>query len=123
MLLPAYVTGSELTIVTSLFMFIRLKSTGLIFSVVIVSISTVTFFIFKLALEGASSLTDASQDFAKPPNLDGSIKFTKFDLQFLRSCRPLILTVGSTFKISKDTFPTISQNVILNGAINLLLTF
>jgi len=122
-ILPAYVTGAEYFVVFAMFQAIRMNSAELYMPTMSLTIGVLCFVILKLALESGAKLTEASRDFGKPPYVNGQEKLSKMDTAFLCSCRPLILTVGHTFRISRDTFPTISQDIILSGLINLLLTF
>jgi len=123
-LLPSYLIAGELIIISSLFLAIRLKiSVGHIFTVAIVAMGIICFFILKLCLEFAAEVTETSMEFARIPYLYEMIPVTTKDKAFWRSCRPMVISVGATFTINRETFPNISQDIILNGLINLLLTF
>jgi hypothetical protein len=123
-LLPAYITGSELLTVASLFFAIRLNAVlGLHFTVIMFLVGIITFIILKVALEFSAKVGELSVGFSRNPFLPEGRQFTREDKSFLKSCKPLKLRVGSSFSIVKDTFPTISQDIILGNLINLLITF
>jgi len=123
MVIPAYVTGGEYFVIFAMFLLIRINFTEPYLPVITGSIGVICFVVLKLAIEYAARLADASAEFGKPRFSVKGTKLSKYDRAFLRSCRPLLVKVGKTFKISRDTFPTISQDIIMSGLINLLLTF
>ena len=123
-ILPASVTGAEVIIIFALFASLRLRETvGPIIIMLTMTLGGICFFVFKKALEFASRVTESSQDFSRTPFLKEGDKLNKYERVFLFSCKPLVLRVGETFVITKETFPTISQDIILGNLINLLLTF
>ena len=126
-LLPAAVAGAEIFIIFALFTSIRLNThgstNGSLLALSFLSVGAITFYVFKRCLEFASKVTEASRDFSRIPFLQEGSRFLHEDKVFLASCRPLALKVGDTFIITKESFPTISQDIILTTLINLLITF
>ena len=124
-LLPAILTASEMVILFSLFLAIRLNTytDEQLFTVLAICIGGISFFTLKQALEYAAKVMESSQAFSKIPFLKRGCHFEIEDRLFLASCKPLVISVGGTFSITNDTFPTISQNIILVNLINLLITF
>ena len=122
-LLPAYITAAELVIIVTMFLVIRLNvSAGQFMTVLSLSVGIVTVLCLRFGIDFASKLYDFSRNFSTTPFEDVK-RFTKYDRCMLASCRPLQLKVGETFKITRNTFPTISQDIILGSLVNLLLTF
>ena len=126
-LLPTSVTGAEMIIIFALFAAIRLNTHGAtnekLMALAFLSVGTITFFIFKQGIEFASKVTDASRDFSRMQFLQECFRCEQEDKVFLASCKPLVIKVGETFTITKESFPTISQDIILANLVNLLLTF
>ena len=126
-LLPASIAGAETVIIFALFSAIRLNTYGSthenLMALVFLSVGTICFFIFKRCIELAAKVMRVSRDFSRIPFLQEGSRFEHRDNVFLVSCRPLVLKVGDTFVITRDTFPTISQDIILTTLINLLITF
>ena len=123
-ILPVCVTGAELIIVFTLFASLRLHAlVGTFIIMVVMAVGGICFIVFKEALEYASMVTESSRDFSRTPFLKEGDKLSQYERVFLFSCKPLVLRVGETFVITKETFPTISQDIILGNLINLLLTF
>ena len=89
----------------------------------VISIGAIAFFIFKRAMEFASKVTGSSQDFSRIPFLQKGSELAHQDKVFLTSCKPLEIKVGATFIITKESFPTISQDIILGILVNLLMMF
>jgi len=124
-ILSSLLTRAEMVSIFALFTSIRFNITLGAFMVAIITfIGTICFIFIKLGIEYASNFTDASRDFGKLPCIVGpNTRLKKVDTIFRRSCRPLVTVVGSTFTITRNTFQSISQDVIFSGLINLLLTF
>jgi len=121
-LLPAFVAGAELFIIFSMFLVIRMNlALGFLFSAVGISLGINCFVFLKLSLQFSAKVTSSSKAFSTTPYVSRKTHFSKEDRRFLASCRPLALRVGSTFTISRETFPTISQDIILIKLMNLLV--
>jgi hypothetical protein len=122
--LPAFIAGAEMVIIGTLFIAIRLHAyEEPFFTLSAFGIATACFFIHKKSIEFAAKITEASQDFSRIPFMEKGCQLGHKDRLFLSSCKPLVLRVGSTFTITKDTFPTISNDVIMGTLINCLITF
>ena len=123
-LVPAYITESEFLILAALFLAIRLGvSPGFIFILIDVPIGLACFSCLKFGIEFAATVTELSRSCSWTPFLKYRSNFTKEDRTFLKSCATLKFKVGETFTISRETFPTMSQQIILNNLVNLLVTF
>ena len=129
-LLLASVAGAEMVTICALFAAIRLNTHGSTNEkfMALAFLSTrlfICFYIFKQCIEVASKVTDAFRNFSRIPFLiQGSrFRFAYENKVFLASCKPLVLTVGEICTITKQSFPTISQDIILGSIVNLLLTF
>jgi len=121
-LVPVFVVGAELFILFSMFLVIRLNlALGFLLSAVGISLGINGFVFLKLALGFAAKVTSSSKAFSSTSYLTRKTHFSKEDRRFLISCRPLAFRVGSTFTISRETFPKISQDIILTKLMNLLV--
>ena len=127
-LLPAGVAVAEVVIISGLFVAIRLNTYGTsteerLLALVFLSVETNCFFVFKQCIEFASKVTDASRDFSRIPFLQKGSRYEHKDREFLASCKPLTFKVGETFTINRESFPTITMDIILGTLVNLLITF
>ena len=123
-IIPVCVTGGEVIILFTLFVSIRLNI--LVEPIIVlttISIGGICFFVFKKTFDFASRITEACREFSQPPFLQRGNHFEKQDRLFLLSCKPLEIKIGAPIVITKNTFPTISQDVILGNLFNLLLIF
>jgi len=73
---------------------------------------------FKLGYQ----LTEDSAVFLKSFTQSKSRYKTKENRQFFRSCQRFRLNIGNFFKVSRNTFPAVMHEIILNTVINLLVT-
>jgi hypothetical protein len=122
-LLPFYLTGAELLSVAALYCAIRMHVSLGLFTVLALGTGMTCFLTLKVALEFSAKVGESSREFSQTPFLPEGSLFTKEYRMFLKSCKPLDLRVGDSFPITKDTFPTISQDIILGNLINLLVGF
>ena len=123
-LVPALVTGAQLLILASLFLVIRIGvSSGILFIILDVPLGIMCFICLKTGIEFASNVTELSQNCSWTPFLNHRPDFTKKDRIFLKSCALLKFKVGETFTITKVSFPTMSQQIILGNLVNLLVLF
>ena len=126
-LLPALLFSAEMVIIFGLFLSIRFHTHDanepIFSSLAAVSIGGLTLFILRRAFEVGVNLMETSQDFSRIPFLQKGCSFETKDRLVLASCKPLVLKVGEVFLITKETFPTILQDIILGNLINLLITF
>jgi len=121
-LLPVYVTAAELVVTSSIFSSIKMTNSTF-FAIPLLAVGLICFSILKVALEFASKVTTNSRDFSRTPYPAGGrpIMLSQEEKVFLQSCKPLLLRVGDTFTITEETFPTISQDIIMTNVINLLV--
>lgn len=120
-ILPSIVVVAELLIVTTLYCLIRLYSSIHLF--LLFALLSVSFFatvVLTLAIWLAVRTTEYSEKFIA---LGHSIQLTKGENLFLRSCHRLRWKIGKTFVLTRDSLPTIYQDIIGAYTINLLLTF
>ena len=126
-LVTATLAGTEFVIIFAFLAAIRLNTYGAandkFIAFVFLSVGAMFFFLFKQSIEFASKVTDTSRDFSRIPFLEEGSHFEHKDEVFLASCKPLVIRVGETFTFTKNSFPTISQDVILGTLVNLLITF
>jgi len=123
-LLPALLTATEVFTVFAFFTSIRFNFTlGPLMPLVILPVGIICFFLLKVCFECGARLRDASRDISKLPYLVPTTRLMKTETVFLRSCKPITIVVGSTVTVTRNTFLTVSQDIVLMGLINLLLTF
>jgi len=119
-MLPCFMTTAELVCISGLYLAIRLNGViGIFLAGVFFNFAAACFCIFKISLEFAAKVTTISEGFSKIHSRERPL--TKLDRCFLASCGKLKLKVGETFTITGDTFPTVSQDIILGNLINLLV--
>jgi len=125
-LLPTFILAGELIIIAGFFLPIRFSfSSGGTVLFITLAVGLSSALTFKKSLEGASYLTKASREFSRAPypSTKYPVRFSKEDRIYLASCRPLVIKVAGSFAITKETFPTVSRDIILGNVINLLLMF
>ena len=116
-LLQVYILAAELMILTMLYVCIRNLSPITVFAGVSGGISLACLMCLNLALGCASKMNDSSRTMYK--NVD---KTTKEQKAVLRSFKPMVIRVGDTFTITRESFPNI-LDYILSHLVNLLVTF
>ena len=126
--LPLCMVGTELIIIFALFLAIRLNADTqaqdkLIIAVSALSIGAISFYNLKQGVEFSSKITESSREFSRIPVLGKGACFEPKDRLFFASCKPLVAKVGGTFIITRQSFLTISQDIILGSLVNLLITF
>jgi hypothetical protein len=113
-LLPTYIGLAEGLILASLYLIICFNvAVGTFITLLTGLIFIIVFGCLKFALKYGSEMTEWSEEFARHPYSADCRNFTKADRVFFASCKPLILKVGHTFVITKETFHTISQDIVL----------
>jgi len=121
-LIPVCITTAELVDIFGLFATIRFITTDAQdLSIITLIFVLIVFALLKVGLQFASGVTISSERFART-QING-FRFRKEDQLFLKSCKPLAIRIGGTFTVTDETFPTISQYIIMNNVINLLLLF
>jgi len=111
--------GEALTIL-SLYIIIRMKLRLGLIGPFAVMLGAIFYFAMKTALQYCAALTARSQEFCKPSSFRS---LSKEDRCRLASCKPLTVVIGSTFTVTKQSFLTISQDIILINVINLLVAY
>jgi hypothetical protein len=115
---------AEALLLASLYLIVSLNvAVGVLFTLLTILVFIIVFGCLKFALKYSSEMTEVSKDFARYPYLRDGRSLTKADRAFFASCKPLALQVGYTFTITKETFPTISKDIVLENLVNLLLGF
>ena len=122
-LVPLFLAGGELVVILSFFLAIRLSSTEPFITMVMLSIGVAGLVFIERALDFAAKFTESSRQFSRIPFLRKGCHFRKRDKVFLASISPLVIRVANTFTITKATFPTILQDIILVNLMHLLITF
>jgi len=123
-ILPTWVVGAEAIVVFALFLAIRCSiSLGSLLTFMLVFMGVICFVTLKVIFKFAGKLTDDSRIFENPLYLSLNYGISKTELAFWRPCKPLAFVVGSTINVTRNTFPTVSQDIILVGITNLLVTF
>jgi len=118
LLLPSFMTAAEFLVIFTLYTGIRTNS--ILLRIMALIISGIGYFVLKTAFEFGAVITDSSREFLKFSN---ALNLRKEDRLLISSSQPLTFTIGNTFTISKQTFPTISQDIILTGVVNVLVTY
>lgn len=119
--LPSIVITAEILIITTLYCLIHLYSKLPVFLLcLLLCVSLVASVVLTLAVWLAVRQTEYSEKYIA---LRRSVRLTKGEQSFLRSCRQLKWKIGNTFVLSRDSLSTIYQDIIVTGTINLLLTF
>ena len=125
LLLPLCTTATEMLVILTFFLAIRLNADGndkLLVAVSCLAVGAMSFYNLKQGLEFASKVTESSRDFSQVPFLQKGYQLAHKDKVFLASCKPLETKVG-VFTITKESFPTISHEIILGNLVSLLVTF
>jgi len=124
-LLPAFITATELMIIGTLYISIRLNldgSTGVWISLILGSVSVGGLMKLKTDFSFTARMTDRSINFKEMVNLEEA-RITPEDRRFLNSCIPIRVKVGGIFTITQQSFITIAQDVVLTNLINLLVLY
>jgi len=123
--LPVYIACAEAIIISTVFLVIRLHQvSGWLVTLFCLFDGILCFFAFKATLQFSARVRDSSIEFARLPYVKRARdRLSKSDKLFLASCKPLELRVSSTFTVTRESFPTISQYIILASIINLLVIF
>jgi len=116
-LYPILTVAAEIMIIFTAYVAIRTDS---VFMRAVAFIVSATVFIFlKTALEFGANLAESSREFLK---LSNGHNLPEEDKLMMAASRALTIVVGNTFTITKETFPTISQDIILDQLITLLVS-
>jgi hypothetical protein len=119
--LPIVMPMAELLIVVALYSVIRLSSSlNALITLTLMAVGLVAGMVLKLGIDVAVRVTEKSETIRALALRKG---FTKADIRFFRSCRPLKWKIGSTFTITRETFPHILNEIIIANVINLLVAF
>jgi len=121
-LLTGFITMDQILLIISLFLVIRMNISihGVFVPFFLLGIGGMCYFALKVALDFAGKLMQLSEEFCHPSGLRG---FNKEEKCRLASCKPLRIVVGNTFTITRQTFSTISQDIVLANVINLLVGY
>ncbi len=119
--LPIVIPVAEFLIVVTFYSVIRLSSSFNAFiTLTLMAVGLVAGMVLKLGIDVAVRVTEKSETIRALALRKG---FTKADIRFFRSCRPLKWKIGSTFTITRETFPHILNEIIIANVINLLVAF
>jgi len=122
-LVPGFLTATEVMIIGSLYTAVRLNRTnGIYFSLLLGSLGVRGLLKIKMDLGFAMRMTELSINFKHLVRLEGA-RCTVEDRRFLDSCLPIRLKLGDTFTVSKNTYYTIVQDIIISNLVNLLVTY
>ncbi len=119
-LLTGFLVMIQVIIVLSLVLSIRMNINAGFVVPIVLFVGGVGYTILKLVLEYQGNLTRLSKEFRQPAGLRG---FNKEDKCRLASCRPWRIVIGNTFTITRQTFATISQDIILGNVVNILVAY
>jgi len=119
-MLSDWLLTGEALMILGFFIAIRMNTRLGLISLFALIFAGVTFYCFKVTIEFAADLTDRSQEFCKSKTSGPLSKEIQYSLS---SCQPLKTPIGGTITISKETFPNVSQQVILDNLINLLVGY
>jgi len=122
MIMLPLITLEEVFVVVTLYTSIRMEVKGGFLTLIILGLSANNYSALKTICEASVAMTEASAGFSKLIKKIGSgSRLGKEDRLMLAACRPIKTVVGSMFTISRETLPTITQDIILGNVINLLL--
>jgi hypothetical protein len=125
--IPVYLVNAELLIISSLFQVIRLLSLGgplVTGAPLLIALATVT--VFRSCLEIAVRLTNLSVNFSCLPFSQRNVKeglVSREERRFFKSCKSLSVRIGGTFTVTRETFPTVAQHILINYLVTLLISF
>ncbi len=103
--LPIVIPVAEFLIVVTFYSVIRLSSSFNAFiTLTLMAVGLVAGMVLKLAIDVAVRITEKSETIRALALRKG---FTKADIRFFRSCRPLKWKIGSSFTLTRETFPHI----------------
>jgi len=119
-IIAIWLVTAEALIIIGFFITIRMNTRLGLITVFALVLAGITFFCFKFLTDFATNLMDRSLEFCKPKTPRPLSKEIKYCLS---GCQPLKTPVGGTFTVTKETFPTVSQQVILDNLINLLVAY
>lgn len=86
-----------------------------------ISVSLNAALTLKIALKLAQTTIDNSKTYRDLYKSCPGGRQNKIDKLRFASCRPLVWVIGNSFRIQKDTFPKIMQDVIVDTIVNLLV--
>ena len=118
-----WLVTAEALMIIGFFIAIRMNTRLGLITVFALVLAGITLVCAKFLMEFAAELTDRSQEFCKPRTPRPLSKEIKC---YLSGCQPLKTSIGllgGTFTVTKETFPTVSQDVILGNLINLLVGY
>jgi len=123
-LVPGIVLSAEFTAVIAFFITVRTANPNEVYICALaLAVGIIDFLALKAAVVLASKVAEVSKDYIGFMLFKNGGKVSTLDRRVWISCRPLLQKVGSTFTITKETFPTMSQDIILGNVITLLLMF
>ena len=120
---PVTMSLEEVIIITSIFSAIRFRAAENPFVVAIfASCGILSFIMLKKATELAASVTRSSEEISK---LENTLRhsFSKSDKQFFKSCNPLKFNIANLFTLTPGTFRRITNDIIIQNVINLLIAY
>jgi len=118
-LIVLLIVVAELTIIICLYNVIR--TDYVLLAMFFLVVDGLVLFGLKTAFDFGANLTDTSKNFLK---LWSILELPQEDrLMMAVASQPLRVIVGNTFKITRQTFPTVVQNIILDNVVTLLVTY
>jgi len=120
--LPTIIPAAEALIIATSYNTIRLfRKSDPSQTVAIAAIGLIAVLILNLALQYAVNVTEASKAFLKAGC--GNHERHSYVKKYLNSCPPIIWNIDGKYKLNRETFPRILDEIILAVLINLLLVF
>jgi len=83
-------------------------------------VSLVCLVVLEIILQFAHQITQHSELLSKQQYFPDGRGPTKEDERFMKSCRPLKWKIG-VFTVTRNTFPTILNNIVIQSVIDLLI--
>ena len=117
-IVPVSIAGLYVAIVTSFFLLARINFVYLQLIFLIIGVKLCIF--MKIIYALGFKVTEYSSGYLDSFTQNTGIK-TKEDQRFFRSCRKLDVGIGKFFKITRNTFPSVMHEIVINAIINLLL--
>jgi hypothetical protein len=117
-IVPVAIAGLYIVIITSFFLLAR--NNILILQPLFFIIGATLSIFMKIIYSLAYKVTEYSAGYLDSFIHNVEIK-TQENSRFFRSCKQLDVDIGKFFKISRNTFPTVIHEIILNAIISLLL--
>jgi len=119
-IMTCFIVLAEVLVILSLYITIRMNISGGFLVALVVAMGGACYFVLKAVIKFSARLSEVSREFCKPGGLRNLNKKHK---SLIASCKPLSFAIGSTCTVTRQTFPTITQDIILSNLVNMLVSY